>query len=158
MKTQIPLPQPVKFTKEGYKRLEGEHKNFLERRKEAVVKLRTAREGGDLSENGAYKAARFELSFVDREIRRINYLLRFGEIHRSTNTKSIDFGHKVTVHSGKGHQTFTLVNEYEANPKEQRISIHSPLGRSLIGKKSGEKVIVIAPGGKTVYTIVGFKY
>lgn len=154
MKTQIPLPQPIKFTQEGYKKLEEDHKNFLSRRKEAVIKLKTAREGGDLSENGAYKAARFELSFVDREIRRITYLLRFGEIHKSTEKNIIDFGHKVTVWNGKKEQMFTLVNEFEASPKEEKISIKSPLGKALIGKKPGDVVVITTPAGEAKYSVV----
>lgn len=157
MKNQIPLPQKIRFTKDGYKKLEENLNTFLVRRKEAVIKLKTAREGGDLSENGAYKAARMELSFVDREIRQIKHLLRYGVIHENSDKKTIDFGHLVTLRHGEQEYQYTLVNQYEANPKEQKISVNSPIGKALIGRKIGDIVEVLVPSGNTRFTVVGVK-
>lgn len=122
----------------------------------AVANLRTAREMGDLSENGAYKAARFELSSIDRELRRLAYLLRYGAVAViSRTTDVVGFGNRVTVDDGKRQITFVLVEQFESNPKEYKLSLQSPIGRAVAGKKVGDQVTVTAPEGQTVYTITG---
>lgn len=146
-------PQKIQFTKSGYEKMEKNFSDLTEKRKSAVVQLRTTREMGDLSENGAYKAARFELTSIDRELRRLTYLLRMGEIVESKNLGLVDFGSKVTVKNENSSLTFTLVSGYESDPKQMRLSVYSPMGKAVLGKKAGEKAIVYAPQGEVVYTI-----
>lgn len=133
--------------------METEYRALSEKRKSAVVALRTAREMGDLSENGAYKAARFELTTIDRELRRLVYLLQMGEIVEPKNNGIVDFGSKITLTDGKNQMTFTLVSGYESDPAHMRLSVYSPMGKAVLGKKVGEKVIVYAPAGQIIYTI-----
>jgi transcription elongation factor GreA len=152
----IGLPKKIKFTKEYYQKMAADFKNLTKKREGAVINLRTAREMGDLSENGAYKAARFELSSIDRELRRLTYLLRFGEVVETVNKDYIDFGSRVTLDDGKQQLTFTLVSGYESDPGKQKLSIYSPIGRVVMGKRKGDKVIVNAPAGQKTYTIVSF--
>lgn len=134
----------------------ADFKNLTKKREGAVINLRTAREMGDLSENGAYKAARFELSSIDRELRRLTYLLRYGEVVETVNKNYIDFGSRVTLDDGKQQLAFTLVSSYESDPGKQKLSIYSPIGRGVMGKRKGDKVIVNAPAGQKTYTIVSF--
>lgn len=148
------LPKRIPFTKEGYQKLEKDLEKLSQYRKEVLVRLQAAREMGDLSENGAYKAARFELSSTDRELRRIRFLLRFGDITEKKNVGVIDFGSKIEIDDGKGKMVFTLVSGYESDPGKERLSVSSPLGKALVGKHIGDKVIVNAPDGQTSYTIV----
>ncbi len=143
----------ISFTKEGYQKMDTDFLELTEKRKTAVIALRTAREMGDLSENGAYKAARFELTSIDRELRRLAYLLQTGEIVESKNNGTVDFGSKITVTDGKTQMTFTLVSGYESDPGQMRLSVYSPMGKAVLGKKVGEKVIVYAPAGQIIYTI-----
>lgn len=150
----LKVPQKIKFTKEYYQKMEADFKNLTKKREGAVINLRTAREMGDLSENGAYHAARFELSSIDRELRRLTYLLRFGEVVETVDKDYIDFGNRVTLDDGKQQFTFTLVSKYEADPSKQKLSIYSPIGRAIMGKRRGDKVIVNAPAGQKTYTIV----
>src|SRR5476651_187589 len=70
----------IPFTQSGYDELIQEQTRLQEKRKETVVSLSRAREMGDLSENGLYKAAKMELGGIDRRLRQINYLLRFASI------------------------------------------------------------------------------
>lgn len=155
--SMIDLLKKIAFTKEGYQKVQDDIRVLTEKRVGAVVNLRTAREMGDLSENGAYKAARFELSAIDRELRRLNYLLRFGVVVESAHSGVIDFGSTITVKTGDKTMTFLLVDGYESNPKEHKLSVKSPIGRALVGKKVGDQVIVVAPAGKTTYVILEVK-
>lgn len=147
-------PKKIQFTKEGFQKIEKDFHHLTQKREEAVIRLRTAREMGDLSENGAYKAARFELSSIDRELRRLTYLLRVAEIVEPKRTGLVDFGCRVTLHDGTKQFTFTLVGGYESKPAEQKLSVNSPIGRAILGKRAKDKVIVTAPAGQTIYTIV----
>ncbi|MBI3443717.1 transcription elongation factor GreA [Candidatus Woesebacteria bacterium] len=150
-------PKKILFTKEGYQKIKKKFQNLTEMRKEAVNRLQTAREMGDLSENGAYKAARFELSSIDRELRRLTFQLRFGQVCEPTNNGRVDFGCRVTLDDGKKRLTFSLVGGFESDPLQQKISINSPIGRAIMGKRMGDKVKVTAPVGQTTYTVVEIK-
>ncbi|MEK7166736.1 MAG: GreA/GreB family elongation factor [Patescibacteria group bacterium] len=151
------IPKKIKFTKDGYQKLKDDFEKFTYQRKSAVINLRTAREMGDLSENGAYKAARFELSSIDRELRRLTYLLRFGEITAISHTEFIGFGSHITLTTGKQKRSFMLVEGYESNPHENKLSVQSPIGKAVVGKQVGDKVTVNAPNGSIVYTIIQVK-
>lgn len=143
----------IKFTRQGFQKVKDDQKILTEKRKIAVIALRTAREMGDLSENGAYKAARFELSGIDRELRRLAYLLRYGAVAEISQTDVIGFGNRVTVDDGKHQITFVLVEKFESNPNDHKLSLQSPIGQAVLGKKAGDKVTVTAPRGQTVYRI-----
>lgn len=152
------MPTPyIQFTKEGYQKIEKDMLELQKERKEAVIHLRTAREMGDLSENGAYQAARFELSGIDRQLRRLKYLLRFGTVTQVTNKGYIDFGSLVTLDDGKNKLTFTLVGGYESNPSQKKLSVSSPIGKAIMGKRVGDIVTVNAPAGLITYTIIHFQ-
>lgn len=147
----------IRLTQEGYDTAKRDLEVLLNKRKGAVVNLQTAREMGDLSENGAYKAARFELSGIDREIRRLKFLLRVGIVREVTNKGYIDFGSVVTLDDGKNKITFTLVSGYESNPAENKLSLTSPIGKAVMGKRIGDTVTVHAPAGAKTYKIINFE-
>src|SRR3989344_9079680 len=138
----------LRFTKEGYENLKKELENLLTRRPQVVVNLTNAREQGDLSENAGYHAAKEELGQIDSRVKEIKYLLRVGKIQESDQIDQISFGNTVTVHNGKEELTFTVVEEFEADPANAKISTSSPIGKALINKKMGESVEVETPNGK----------
>jgi|SRR3989344_1782423 len=146
-------PRTIQFTPEGYQKLKDDLEIYTKRRVTAVKSLQTAREMGDLSENGAYKAARFELSFVDRELRRLKFLLRFGKIGVVSSTGRVGFGNQVTLINGAEELTFTLVDGYESDPKQEKLSLISPIGKAVMGKTVGESMAVVTPSGTVHYTI-----
>lgn len=146
-------PQKIQFTKEGYEKIQKDFSHLTEKRKEAVINLRTAREMGDLSENGAYKAARWELGGIDRQLRRLSYLLRMAKVYETNNNGFIDFGRKVTLFDGKSKLTFILVSSFESDPTQDKLSIESPIGKAIIGKRVGDMVRVTTPSGIITYTI-----
>ncbi len=153
MKQIIQKPRRIPFTESGYKKVLDEKKKLIAERPEAVDHLRKAREMGDLSENGYYKASRAKLSAVDARLRHLERLIRFGIVVPSTKTGQIDIGSTVTITDGKKTMTYTIVGGYESNPKEQTISHLSPIGKALMGKRNGETIVVTIPTGVVRYNI-----
>lgn len=110
---------------------------------------------GDLSENGAYTAAKFELGTIGRQLRAVRHILDNGYIHETKTAAGVaDFGRVITLKSNDRTLTFTLVSEYESNPAEQKLSLNSPIGQAVRGKKVGDTVEVLAPTGITTYKIL----
>ena len=146
----------IQFTPQGYQKLQTDFDFLTQKRKGAVVALHTARQMGDLSENGAYKAARFELSDIDRRLRRLTFLLKSGEVAvAKMSNGTAGFGSRVALSDETKHSlTFILVEGFESNPSEEKISLHSPLGRAVAGRKAGDVVTVHAPAGQKSYTIL----
>ncbi|MBI5619599.1 transcription elongation factor GreA [Candidatus Gottesmanbacteria bacterium] len=144
----------IPFTKEGYQKILEEKAKLLSQRPEAVEHLRRAREMGDLSENGYYKASRARLSFLDSRIRRVERLVRLGVIVQSSRSGMVDIGSKVKITDGKKQYIYEIVGGYESDPSKNTISHQSPIGRALMGKKENETAIVLAPSGAKKYTIL----
>jgi len=146
--------QPIPFTQEELAKLQSEYDSLVTLRKEVLVRLQTAREMGDLSENGAYKYAKFELGDIGRKQRKLRYLLDNGFVQEKTATNEIGFGSHVTISNGQEEKTYQLVSEHESNPKENKLSLTSPIGSKLIGKKTGDEIKVTTPKGEIVYQII----
>lgn len=148
-------------TKEGLEELKKEHEELKSvKRLEVLDRVSQARAMGDLSENSEYSAAREELSLIDGRIEELADIIKNVSIideKSGHGGKIVRLGSEVTVAVGSKKELFTLVGEWEADPKEKKISHESPLGKALIGKIIGEKVEVEAPAGKVLYTIVAVK-
>ncbi len=149
----------VLFTKEGLEELKKEHDSLVnDKRPEAVKRIAAAREQGDLSENSEYAAAREELSFIDGRIEELEEILHRAKLMSTKHSKSIvDMGCTVTLHTNGKKDIYMIVGEWEANPKEKKISHSSPLGKALMGKKVGEKIEVDAPVGRLMYKILSIE-
>ena len=125
------------------------------RRQEVVDRLSSARDMGDLSENAEYTAAREELAFIDGRIEELENILKQAVvIEEHHKGKIVDLGSEVTVQIKGRKEVFTLVGEWEADPREKKISHESPLGKALIGKTVGDDIEVEAPVGRMIYSIV----
>ena len=146
-------PKIIQFTKEGYERAQADFDRLSEERKEVLIRLQTAREMGDLSENGAYHAARFELATIDRQLRRLTHHIQYGQITETKHTGKIDFGSRVTLDNNGKETIFTLVNGFESDPKLKKLSVMSPIGSTIMGKKVGDQVVVKAPAGEMVFKV-----
>jgi transcription elongation factor GreA len=148
----------IYLTKEGLSELQKEHEELVKvKRPDVLERVSQARSMGDLSENAEYVAAKEELSFIDGRIEELGELLKQVELI-DENSKNINhivkLGSKVTLNTKGKKESFVVVGEWEADPKEKKISHESPLGSALIGKKVGENIDVEAPAGKISYTIV----
>ena len=144
----------IYLTREGLEDLKREYEELTKtKRPEILDRVSAARNMGDLSENAEYTVAREELSFIDGRIDELDELLKQAVLISNNHSSTIKLGSTVKVNTNDGKEVFTLVGEWEADPKEKKISHESPLGKALLGKKVGEKVEVEAPAGKIVYTI-----
>ncbi len=147
------MSQSIPFTKSGYEDIKAKLNTMLNKRPEAVKTLSRAREMGDLSENGLYKAAKFELSNIDRDLRFLKNLIKYGRVIAPIDDKTVQIGHIVEVKNEKGKKTYQIVGEYEADPKINKISYKSPIGHNLLGKKEGDKINIKIPTGIINYLI-----
>jgi transcription elongation factor GreA len=147
------------LTREGLAELKHEYDELVNaKRPVAVKRLADARELGDLSENSEYAAAKQDLSFIDGRILELEEILHSAKLITNNHTKNmVDVGCKVTLHVDGKKEEFMLVGEWEADPKEKKISHESPLGKALMGKKVGEQVEVEAPAGKVMYKILSIE-
>lgn len=128
-----------------------------------IQAIAEAREHGDLKENAEYHAAREQQSFAEGRIAEIEGKLSNANIIDVTKTDAngkVIFGATVKIEdidSGK-EVTYQIVGEDEANIKEGRISVGSPIARALIGKEVEDVVTVKAPGGDIEYEIISVEY
>lgn len=144
----------IPFTKAGYQKILEEKAKLMADRPDAVENLRKSREMGDLSENGYYKASRARLSFTDARIRRVDRLIKLGNIVESSGTDTVEIGNLVTISDGNTSYEYALVGGYESDPSKKSISHISPLGKALLGKKKNDTIEVFAPSGKKTFTIL----
>lgn len=147
----------IRFTKEGYEKLKEEYQDLLRQRPLAVQDLKTAREMGDLSENGYYKESRAKLNFIDGRLRRFSDYLKRADIIDSDGKKlpidTVYIGSTVRLSDGKREKTYQIVGDLEAQPSEGKLSLLSPVGRAIMGKKLNSEIEIETPTGKFTYII-----
>lgn len=151
-----PFQDDVVMTPAGYQELIDELKLIKdEKLPKAIERVAVARSFGDLSENSEYHAAREDLSFLEGRVSELEEVLMKAKVITKKGGKksTIDLGSMVTVHIGRTKHVYQIVGEWEANPKDKKISESSPLGKALLGKKLGDEVEVDAPAGKVKYKI-----
>ena len=144
------------ISKDGLDRLRAELDEMLAvRRPEIAQRIHDAKEHGDLSENAEYEDAKNEQAFVEGRIQALESMIKNASlIDEHTSTDHVQIGSTVKVDGEDGSQSFTIVDSAEAKPAAGRISNESPVGRALLGRKKGEKVVVKVPAGDFAYTIV----
>ena len=156
--TTIPL------TVAGAERLRLElHRLKTVERPNAIQAISEARSHGDLSENAEYDAAKERQSFLEGRIAELESKLSNAQV---IDPKALDadgkcvFGATVelTDLSSGDSVTYQIVGDEEADIKQGRISISSPVARALIGKYAGDTAVVKAPGGEREYEIVDVRY
>lgn len=140
------------MSQEGFDKLKSELDELIKvRLPEAIQAISEARDKGDLSENFEYRAARREQSRVLGRIRFLQRVLEHTRVlHLSqTGTGVVHLLSKVELFnlSGNKKMTYTLVSPHEANVREGKISIKSPIGKALLNKKLGDVVEVHVPVG-----------
>ncbi len=149
------------LTPEGARRLR-EELEYLKTvaREEMARRLREAIQMGDLSENADYIAAKEAQGFLEGRIQELEAILRNAVIIQPNGQKDeIDVGATVVIQEeGYSPETYTLVGPAEANPREGRISIESPMGEALLGHKVGDEVTVRTPGGEVKVKILEVRY
>jgi len=152
----------VPITRQGYDALRKELEKLksIERPKN-IRAIEEARAHGDLSENAEFDAAKDRQSFLEGRIRELEYKLSVADIIDPDNQPKdrAVFGCTVVLENiDSGDEvTYQLVGPEESNIKEGRISIDSPLGKGIIGKRLGDEISINAPAGKRQYELVDIR-
>ena len=151
------------ITAEGYNRLREELKRLKTVDRPAIIRaIAEARTHGDLSENAEYHAARDRQSFIEGRVIELEDKIARAEVIDISKLSGsvIKFGAKVTLADEENdeEQTFRIVGEDEADVRQGRLSVTSPLARALIGKRIGDTVEVSTPRGAKSYEIVGVAF
>ncbi len=147
------------MTQEGYdkKMAELDHLENFER-PEVINAIREARDKGDLSENAEYDAAKERQGLLEAKIAELKSLIAGARIidESKISTDEVQLLNRVTIKNvANGMQmTYTIVTETEANLREGKISITTPIAKGLLGHKVGEVVDVQAPAGKMQFEIL----
>ena len=149
----------VPITRKGYEALkkEMEHIQKVERPRN-IRAIEEARAHGDITENAEFEAAKDRQAFIEGRLNELGYKLSMAEIidpqklpkdravfASSVRLENIDTSENVI---------YQLVGPDEANIEEGRISVSSPLGKAIIGKKPGDEIVLEAPGGKRFYELI----
>jgi transcription elongation factor GreA len=155
--------EKVPMTAEGYAALEAEIKHLKTVERPRIIKaIAEAREHGDLSENAEYHAAKEQQGMNEARVAELeDKLSRADVIDVSKLTgDQVKFGATVELVDEDTEQEvkYQIVGEFEADVKQAKISITSPIARALIGKSIGDSVEVNTPGGGKCYEILNVKY
>ena len=145
-------------TPEGYEKLKQELEHLKTKGREEVAKaIAEAREKGDLSENAEYDAAKDAQGYLELKINEKEKVLANARIidKSQLDSSSVTILSTVKIKNKKNNKevSYTLVAESEANLKEKKISVSSPIGKGLLGKKVGEIAQVITPAGAIDFEI-----
>jgi len=147
------------MSKEGYDKLKAEIKQLEEiERPEVIRQISEAREKGDLSENAEYDAAKEAQGKLESKIAQLKMVLADAKIIDTTmvQTDVVQILSKVEMKNTKtgATMTYTLVSESEANLKEGKISVQTPIAQGLLGKKVGDVAQIRIPQGTIELEIV----
>jgi transcription elongation factor GreA len=151
-----PPPEPVLVSAEGLERLQAELAALLAERPGVIKRIATAREHGDLKENAEYHAAREEQGFLEGRIKALEAKLKVAQVVAPTERGArVELGSRVKLDED-GEETVVLqvVGSAEANSREGRISSVSPVGAALMGRRVGDAVTIVTPGGEIHYRIL----
>ena len=147
------------FTQEGLQKLKDELDDLILReRPRIVLAIQEARDKGDLSENAEYDAAKEAQGLLEAKIAELQELIFNARVldESKMDTSKVLLYSTVKIKNTKNNMvmTYAIVPEKEANFKEGKISINSPIGQGLLGKKVGEMAEIVVPAGKMVFEIL----
>jgi transcription elongation factor GreA len=147
------------MTEEGYNKILAEI-NYLEtvKRPEISAQIAEARDKGDLSENAEYDAAKDAQGIMEAKIAQLKKLVLNARLidESQVTTDAVQILNKVKIRNIKNNavMTYTLVSDSEANLKEGKISVNTPIAQGLMGKKVGDKVDIHVPSGIMSFEIM----
>jgi len=146
---------PLEMTAEGIAALQSQMELLDGQRSELVVSMEQARQDGDLRENAPYHAAKEQIALVDDQRRKIDAALRRAVVVDRSEDDRAQVGSTVTVTNLEDDRQFEyrLVGAREANATDRKISVESPVGKQLLGRRPGEEVSVQTPRGQIQYRV-----
>ncbi|WP_448535284.1 transcription elongation factor GreA [Pseudothermotoga sp.] len=150
----------IKLTREGYETLKQELESLRQKLMyEISERIKEARELGDLAENTEYDEAKNEQGRINSRIAELEQILNNAEIIEATESDVVSIGSWVVIknlNTGE-ERTIRLVNPQESDIFSNKVSVDSPVGRVLLGKKIGEVVRLKTPAGQVRYEIIGIR-
>ena len=146
-------------TEEGLTKLKKELEQLINVERPAISRqIAEARDKGDLSENAEYDAAKDAQGMLEVRIHKLEETIRLSRIldESRVDTSSIQILNRVKLKNLKNNAVveYILVSESEANLKEGKIAITTPIGKGLVGRKKGESVEIQVPAGKLQFEIL----
>ncbi len=146
------------LTEEGLKKLKTDLENLTSERPNIALQLAEARDKGDLSENAEYDAAKDAQAMLEAKIMKLEDIIansRLIDVSR-IDTDKVQILNRVKIKNLKTNSTmeYFLVSESEANLKEGKLSVNTPIAKGLIGKKPGDVVEITVPSGKMSFQIM----
>ena len=153
------MSQIAYYTEEGLQKLKNELHNLEKVERPNIIKaIAEARDKGDLSENAEYDAAREAQGLLEMKIGKLKDILAHARLvdESQLDLSKVSILTKVKIKNLKNGamMQYTVVAENEANLKEGKISIDSPIGKGLLGKKIGDKVDISVPAGIIPFEIM----
>lgn len=156
--------QLTPMTVTGHKKLQDELDQLKRVERPAIINaISEARAHGDLKENAEYHAAKEKQSFIEGRIRDVEAKLgscQVIDVTKMNGNGKVIFGATVTIVNVETDEevTYQIVGEDEADIKQNKISVTSPVARSMIGKEKGDECVVQSPKGETTYEIMQVVY
>ncbi len=149
----------VYMTEEGYNKLKEELAELESVQRPAISKqIAEARDKGDLSENAEYDAAREAQGLLEMKIAILKDKLASARLidESQINADEVQILTRVKIRNTKNGQemVYTIVSESEANFKEGKLSVETPIAKGLLGKKKGDKATVLVPSGQMEFEII----
>jgi len=146
------------LTKDGLAKLQVEYKSLLRQKRELTEEVSKAAAMGDLRENAEYHAARERLQHVSTRLAELDTKLQNVRLIDDLEIKAGEarVGATVTLEDEQTKERFSyaLVGPDEADPQNGKLSIASPLGKTLLGKKKGEKFVLSLPKATVPYKVI----
>ncbi len=147
------------YTEEGLRKLKEELNELKTKGRSDIAKqIAEARDKGDLSENAEYDAAKDAQGLLELKIAKLETIVGNARIidESKIDTSQVSILSKVKIKNIKNGMelSYTIVSEEEADLKSQKISVKSPIGQGLLGKKVGEKTTITTPGGEIEFKVL----
>lgn len=143
------------FTQKGLEKLKKELERLKKKeRREIADRLKHAAAFGDLSENAAYHEAKEAQAFLEGRILELEYRVKNAVLIQKGSTDLVQVGSTVLLESKNSQETFTITGSVETDPLEGKISGDSPLGKSLLNRRVGERFEFQTPEGKVTYKVI----
>jgi transcription elongation factor GreA len=157
------MMEKVPMTANGHQAMLDEIKHLKSVERPRIIRLITeARAHGDLSENAEYHAAKDQQGWVEARVAELEDKVSRAEVIDVSKLSgdTVKFGAFVTLvdEDSEDESVYQIVGEFEADVKKGKISVTSPIARAIIGKRKGDSVEVMTPGGGKSYEIVRIRY
>jgi transcription elongation factor GreA len=144
----------IYLTQQGFDDVQHELEELKGQRPKVLKDMDHMRALGDLKENSAYEEKRRELGFVEGRISELEELMKNAQVITPVASDVVSLGSVVELHIEGDHVRYQIVDENEASVLDGKISMVSPIGEALLGRKVGDTVQIESPGGKITYQIM----